>query len=217
MIGMFGGSSWVAETQGEPLRIHLAMDATTYLVDQPIIVLACIENIGNEPYRDLPSLYAGDGYLRLSLIREPGNEAIPGSGPMREAVPTSEGITIGSGGYQCEAVNLLDWFGELSRDSNVLARAAWQHRLPPGQYRLEATLTGRTGIARLSRVAVKSDAVRFQIRTESDPPDPFLRDFVAKAPPATPSRDRFRAYSMDAGRSSFYMKDECQLPPLDWG
>ncbi len=82
----------------------------------------------------------------------------------------------------------------MSKQSNLLARVAWQHRLPSGQYRLEATLNGRTGRAKLGPVVVKSDAIRFRIRDDVQATDPFLRTFSAGAPGPSSSGEQFRAY-----------------------
>ncbi len=113
MLSLSAAIPCAPAAQGDALKIHLMMDASIYLVDQPILVLACVENIGSEPFHDLPSLYAGDGYMRLTLTREPTNEVIPVSGLMREVVPTVEGLTVEPGGYSVrsrESSELVWWY-----------------------------------------------------------------------------------------------------------
>jgi len=186
----------VSLAQQDSVRLTMQLDGDQYLVDQPILALVCVENMGQTTYEDVPTLYPGDGYLRLSLTREGDNEAQSMSGMLRDVLLTGKGIAISAGKSQCEAVDLLDWYGEFTREPTVTGQTGLHLRLPPGKYRLGARLNAHTGLdpAVRSPRLLESNVVEFRIGArEAQSLDRSLDGFL-QDPRSQTHGDEYRRY-----------------------
>src|SRR5262245_39136050 len=85
----FAQTSMGGQAPRGPLSLELYLDSSVYLVDQPILMFACVRNHGSVPFTDLASLAPFEGSLRLRLEKHGHGEMVPafrseilrGSGP----------------------------------------------------------------------------------------------------------------------------------------
>src|SRR5262245_58561741 len=131
--------------ESEPVALTRQLDGAKYLPDQPHMVLACVENSGTDTLQDLASLYPGDGNLRLTLHRLGTEGTLPLTGPTMDLVSyTGEGLRLAPGLSQCEAVDLLDWFGAFTTEATIVGETSLHHRLSTGMYTLRADMRAHT-------------------------------------------------------------------------
>ena len=176
------------------LRLTLELDAAKYLPDQPIMVLACVQNKSGDTLEDLAPLDLGCPRLRFSVRREGSTQPVPGMDMILDFVFSTEGLRVAPGESQCEAENLLNWFGQGTQDTNIVGESYSRQRPEPGGYVLNAEMTVHTGMRKnLPQLLIRSHEVSFEV-VDSDPrsADPHLGRFLDHAPSVNTTE--FRQY-----------------------
>lgn len=155
-------SQGVASESG--LVLDLQVDEGEYLQDQRVEVAVCLRNQSQYPFRDLAPLHPLGGYLALSLVNQTTGKPIPEERIAPLGVLDHEGVTLSGGQIQCEAFNLLAWFGREGGDGSGPARCIGSRSLEPGKYRLSATFYARSGfVPELPAAVVRSGTVEFSV------------------------------------------------------
>ena len=155
---IWAGFAWA---ESSPLAVSLTIDETRYLEGQRIETSLCIRNIGPADARDVPPVSPYGDYLQLELRNLITGQTlhpwrVP---PLQDA---QEGYRLGRGEALCEAFNLLTWYGD--EDGPLLTRCLGAHSLPPGRYRLAASLPSHTGsVAGLIPEVLRFSPVEFEV------------------------------------------------------
>ncbi len=174
-------------TPAAALRLELALDEQIYAFGQPILLMACLRNVGSAPVDSLPPtrehidlrLETADG-TRLS----PQRQAQILTGQVSKHPLPLRGFSLRAGDVQCEMNDLLGTFGSVWPGKRLpVAAAAGEFVLPPGKYRLMAVYsTEGPPRARAARFTVTSDTVGFEIAPlDSFPAEAaLLQDFASQ-------------------------------------
>lgn len=138
-LGATYGNAVESEGAADRLRLEVVLDEETYLVEQPVLAMVCISNVGLHPIEDLSPTDIAAKFLRLSLERTDGGPK-PWHLQMEgvQAIPRARGFTLRPGESLCEVADLLDSFGNWAGKDHPVAASVGSFVLPVGRYRLTA-------------------------------------------------------------------------------
>ena len=158
----------VASASASGLMLDVQIDERAYLEDQRIEVAVCLRNESEFAFRDLAPLHPSGGYLMLNVIDLATDAHIPRRGTRPLTMVDHEGAVLGPGQSQCEAFNLLAWYGEEGGKGPSLASCLGSRSLPAGRYRLSVTFHARSGfVPELAPAVVRAREIDFSIESIS--------------------------------------------------
>lgn len=161
------------QNHDESLELRMRLDATEYVLDQPILFLLELSNRGETEQLDVAPLRpADDEFCRLWI--EGASGPVPDRRRTRSTTLThypSGGLTLPPGGFIVARGRLLARFGTGDGMSGLMYEVFGQHQLGPGAYRVCATFVvhtnQRTATPRAPR-SVTSPWVTFEVRPRSE-------------------------------------------------
>jgi hypothetical protein len=124
--------------------LEVSLDQETYLVDQRIETIICVENRGGRVLEHLAPLHPGFGYLVLKLRNTGTGKALPAIRERALLAVDGVGRTLKPGESECETLNLLYWFGS-RKPTRGIAYCLQSATLPAGSYTLDAEYRMRLG------------------------------------------------------------------------
>jgi hypothetical protein len=152
----------------EQLALAARLDASEYVVGQPIMLLVGATNVGQVPIEDVGPLEPSHGRLKLELFRAGEREPLPDYGDLITLYFSKEGLTLRPGEENCEMVDLIDHFGSWPPQIDWLGPVLWQRSLQPGEYYLQCSFRAHTGVRKgLAPLLVHSNALTFRVLPES--------------------------------------------------
>lgn len=152
----------------DSLALFMSLDASKYVVGQPVMLFVSATNVGPARLEDIGPLHPSYSRFHLELRRAGESERVPDTADEIDGYFSEEGLTLGPGQGECEMVDLLDRFGTWPPDIDWLGPVLWKRSLQPGEYSLQGTFRAHTGVRKgLARLVVKSNAVTFSVLPES--------------------------------------------------
>lgn len=157
----------------DSLVLDASLDASEYVIGQPVMLFLSATNVGQSAIEDIGPLAPNYGRLRLLVFRAGEETPMVDYANSITSFYSQEGMKLDPGQEACELVNLLEHFGTWPPKKDWLGPVLFERSLPPGEYSLQCFFRARTGVRKdLGPLTVQGPTRRFRV----------LKERAAKAP-----------------------------------